>query len=100
MVWESGRPGICDGPGSPGTAQKPGEDTLDTKGLDRTMIILDIFAARARTREGKIQVELAQLRYRAVRLVGLQKFSVETRRRNRHEGPGETRTRGGPQTDP
>ena len=39
--------------------------------MDRTMVILDIFASRARTREGKIQVELAQLRYRAVRLVGL-----------------------------
>ena len=70
---------------SPGTAQNL-EDALDTKVMDRTMIILDIFAARAKTREGKIQVELAQLRYRAVRLVGLQKFSVETRRRNRHEG--------------
>ena len=47
------------------------EDALDTKVMDRTMVILDIFASRARTREGKIQVELAQLRYRAVRLVGL-----------------------------
>lgn len=47
------------------------EDALDTKVMDRTMVILDIFAARANTREGKIQVELAQLKYRAVRLVGL-----------------------------
>ena len=46
------------------------EQILDTKVMDRTMIILDIFAARAHTREGKIQVELAQLKYRAVRLVG------------------------------
>ena len=39
--------------------------------MDRTMVILDIFAAHATTSEGKIQVELAQLRYRAARLVGL-----------------------------
>lgn len=39
--------------------------------MDRTMVILDIFAARANTREGKIQVELAQLKYRAIRLVGM-----------------------------
>ena len=44
---------------------------LDTKVMDRTMIILDIFAARANTREGKIQVELAQLKYNATMLVGL-----------------------------
>ena len=46
------------------------QDLLDTKVMDRTMLILDIFAQRARTREGSIQVELAQLRYRAVRLAG------------------------------
>ena len=44
---------------------------LDIKIMDRTMIILDIFAARANTREGKIQVELAQLKYNATMLVGL-----------------------------
>lgn len=44
---------------------------LDVKIMDRTMIILDIFAARANTREGKIQVELAQLKYNATMLVGL-----------------------------
>ena len=44
---------------------------LDTKVMDRTLIILDIFAQRASTREGKIQVELAQLRYRSTRLTGL-----------------------------
>lgn len=44
---------------------------LDVKVMDRTMIILDIFAARANTREGKIQVELAQLKYNATMLVGL-----------------------------
>ena len=47
------------------------ESMLETKVMDRTMVILDIFAAHAMTSEGKIQVELAQLRYRAARLVGL-----------------------------
>lgn len=46
------------------------EDLLHTKVMDRTMIILDIFAARASTSEGKIQVELAQLKYRLTRLIG------------------------------
>ena len=45
-------------------------DLLDTKVVDRTMLILDIFAGRATTKEGKIQVEMAQLRYRASRLTG------------------------------
>lgn len=71
MVWESGATGVvCDDELSPAQLKNL-EDALDTKVMDRTMIILDIFAARAKTREGKIQVELAQLRYRAVRLVGL-----------------------------
>lgn len=43
---------------------------LDTKVMDRTMVILDIFAAHARTAEGKLQVELAQLQYRLSRLTG------------------------------
>ena len=46
------------------------EDLLDTKVMDRTMVILDIFAARALSNEGKIQVELAQLKYRLTRLSG------------------------------
>lgn len=45
-------------------------DIIDCKVVDRTMLILDIFAARATTAEGKIQVELAQLKYRATRLTG------------------------------
>lgn len=47
------------------------EDLLDTKVMDRTLVILDIFAGRASTSEGKIQVELAQLKYRLGRLTGL-----------------------------
>ena len=60
MVWESGATGVvCDDELSPAQLKNL-EDALDTKVMDRTMIILDIFAARAKTREGKIQVELAQ----------------------------------------
>lgn len=47
------------------------EKELECKIMDRTMVILDIFASRASTSEGKIQVELAQLKYRAARLVGM-----------------------------
>lgn len=61
---------VCDDELSPAQLRNL-EDALDTKIMDRTMVILDIFAARANTKEGKIQVELAQLRYRAARLVGL-----------------------------
>jgi GTP-binding protein HflX len=63
---------------------------LNTRVIDRTMLILDIFAQRAQSHEGKVQVELAQLKYMATRLVGLntdmgqQKFAVGAR------GPGET----------
>ena len=71
MLWEREATGIiCDDELSPAQLKNL-EDALDTKVMDRTMVILDIFAARARTREGKIQVELAQLKYRAARLVGL-----------------------------
>lgn len=71
LIWETKATGIvCDDELSPAQLKNL-EDALDTKVMDRTMVILDIFASRARTREGKIQVELAQLRYRAARLVGL-----------------------------
>ena len=70
-VWEMGATGVfCDHERSPAELGNI-ESALDTKVMDRTMVILDIFAAHATTSEGKIQVELAQLRYRAARLVGL-----------------------------
>lgn len=70
-VWKLNATGIvCDDELSPAQLRNL-EDALDTKVMDRTMVILDIFASRATTREGKIQVELAQLKYRAARLVGL-----------------------------
>ncbi len=67
------------------------EEASDVRVVDRTMLILDIFAARARSREGKLQVELAQLRYLLPRLTGrgteLSRLGggVGTR------GPGETK---------
>lgn len=53
-----------------GVMQKNLEETLRLKVVDRTALILDIFAARANTREGKLQVEMAQLKYRSQRLLG------------------------------
>ncbi len=71
LVEESGATGVCcDDELSP-MQMKNLEDALDTKIMDRTMVILDIFAGRATTREGKIQVELAQLKYRSSRLIGM-----------------------------
>lgn len=71
MLEETGATGIvCDDELSPAQLKNL-EELLATKVMDRTLIILDIFAARATTREGKIQVELAQLKYRLSRLTGL-----------------------------
>ena len=61
---------VCDDELSPAQLRNM-EQALGCKVMDRTLIILDIFAARASTSEGKIQVELAQLRYRLSRLTGL-----------------------------
>ena len=60
---------ICDDELSPAQNRNL-EDALQVKVMDRSLLILDIFAGRAATSEGKIQVELAQLRYRATRLTG------------------------------
>lgn len=71
LLWETEATGIiCDDELS-STQLGNLEEELDCKVLDRTLLILDIFAARAVSGEGKIQVELAQLRYRASRLSGL-----------------------------
>ncbi len=61
---------ICDDELSPAQMNNL-EHELECKVMDRTLLILDIFAKHATTSEGKIQVELAQLRYRSARLVGL-----------------------------
>lgn len=71
LIWETNATGIiCD---DELTSAQLGnlEEELSCKIIDRTLLILDIFAARAVSGEGKIQVELAQLRYRASRLAGL-----------------------------
>ena len=60
---------ICDDELSPAQFKNL-EDELGVKVMDRTMVILDIFAARATSSEGKIQVEMAQLKYRSIRLAG------------------------------
>ncbi len=71
LIEQTGATGIvCDDELSPAQLKNL-EDALQTKVMDRTLIILDIFAARATTNEGKIQVELAQLKYRLSRLTGL-----------------------------
>ncbi len=61
---------LCDDELTP-AQQRNLQQELDQKVMDRTLVILDIFAAHASTGEGKIQVELAQLKYRQARLVGL-----------------------------
>lgn len=88
LIWETEAEAvICDDELSP-AQYKNLEDELNVKVMDRTLIILDIFAGRAKTAEGKIQVELAQLRYRSTRLIGMRNLSrqgggIGTR------GPGE-----------
>ena len=71
LLWETDSTGIiCD---DELTSAQIGnlEEELSCKVIDRTLLILDIFASRARTSEGKLQVEMAQLKYRQARLVGL-----------------------------
>lgn len=71
LLEHTGATGIvCDDELSPAQLKNL-ETMLNTKVMDRTLIILDIFAARATTSEGKIQMELAQLKYRLSRLTGL-----------------------------
>lgn len=71
LAEQTGATGIvCDDELSPAQLKNL-EMMLNTKVMDRTLIILDIFAARAITSEGKIQVELAQLKYRLSRLAGM-----------------------------
>ncbi len=73
------------------TQQRNLEKAIDCKVIDRTQLILDIFASRARTREGRLQVELAQLNYLLPRLAG---HGVEMSRLGGGigtRGPGETK---------
>ena len=81
---------ICDDELSPAQMRNL-EEALETKVMDRTMVILDIFAKHASTKEGKIQVELAQLKYRAARLVGLRSSLSRLGGGIGTRGPGETK---------
>lgn len=79
---------ICDDELSPAQLNNL-ERELDCKVMDRTLLILDIFARHAVTSEGKIQVELAQLRYRSARLVGLRESLSRLGGGIGTRGPGE-----------
>ncbi len=68
---------------TPGQARNL-EKVCGRRVIDRTELILDIFARRARTREGQLQVELAQLQYRLPRLAGFERGALAPRRRHRH----------------
>lgn len=79
---------VCDDELSPAQITNLQEE-LQVKVIDRTVMILDIFASHARTSEGKLQVELAQLRYRSSRLVGLGKSLSRLGGGIGTRGPGE-----------
>lgn len=74
-----------------GSQAKNLEDLLDVRVIDRTMLILDIFASRAKTAEGRLQVELAQLKYLLPRLMGLGKSLSRLGGGIGTRGPGETK---------
>lgn len=96
LLWETEATGIiCDDELS-STQLGNLEEELDCKVLDRTLLILDIFAARAVSGEGKIQVELAQLRYRASRLSGLGRSLSRLGGGIGTRGPGEKAGNGSP----
>lgn len=91
MLEETGANGICcDDELSP-AQMKNLEDLLDTRVLDRTVVILDIFATHAHTNEGKLQVELAQCRYSLTRLQGYGKAMSRLGGGIGTRGPGETK---------
>jgi len=72
------------------TQQRNLEEALPCRVVDRTQLILDIFARHARTREGQLQVELAQLEYMLPRLTGRGLFMSQTGGGIGTRGPGET----------
>ncbi|MBQ2275115.1 MAG: GTPase HflX [Lachnospiraceae bacterium] len=89
LALETGATGIvCDDELSPAQIRNL-EEALDLKIMDRTLLILDIFSKRALTKEGMIQVELAQLKYRSSRLVGLRSSLSRLGGGIGSKGPGE-----------
>jgi len=81
---------VCDDELSPAQMRNL-SDLLDAKVIDRTMLILDIFAAHAHTSEGKLQVETAQLKYRISHLTGAGKAMSRLGGGIGTRGPGETK---------
>ena len=75
------------------------EKGIGTRVIDRTQLILDIFAMHARTREGQLQVELAQLNYLLPRLTGRGEELSRSGRRHRHARPWRTKTGNRPPAD-
>jgi len=91
LIYSTGATGvICDDELSP-SQMKNLESMLDVKVMDRTVLILDIFATRATTSEGKIQVELAQLKYSLTRLSGYGTSMSRLGGGIGTRGPGETK---------
>lgn len=91
LIYSLGATGvICDDELTP-TQMRVLSSELDTKVMDRTVLILDIFAQRASTAEGKIQVELAQLRYSMTRLAGYGTSMSRLGGGIGTRGPGETK---------
>ena len=89
LIEETGATGIiCDDELTP-AQMKNLEEALDTKVMDRTMLILDIFAGHANTAEGKLQVEMAQLKYRSARLIGMRSSMSRVSYGIGMRGPGE-----------
>ncbi len=89
LLWETQADGIvCDDELSPAQLRNL-SDMLEVKVMDRTLVILDIFAMRSSSSEGKIQVELAQLKYRASRLTGMGKAMSRLGGGIGTRGPGE-----------
>ena len=91
ILEEEGADGIiCDDELSPAQMNNL-SNILNARVLDRTLLILDIFAAHATTKEGKLQVEMAQLKYRASHLIGMGKILSRLGGGIGTRGPGETK---------
>ena len=99
LLWELEATGIiCDDELSP-AQMKNLQDELDAKVMDRTLVILDIFASRASTSEGKIQVELAQLKVPSVQAYRIWHGAFQAGRRHRYQRAGREETGDGPKAD-
>lgn len=89
MIVQTGATGVISDDELSPAQMKNLEEALETKVMDRTMLILDIFAKHAASSEGKLQVELAQLKYRSSRLVGMRSSMSRVSYGIGMRGPGE-----------